>query len=89
MTKANIEFDLDNFEGNDRADFKLFSIMSDMYSSLHDLDDLRRTLYKGYEYYPPEGEQLEIDGDYQLINVDKLIDRIIEIISDSKINEVV
>ena len=73
---------------NDFYDLIVFQRANAMYMSLTELYNIRRKLYKGWDYYAetqPEGEE---DSKYSLINVDKLLDDIWEIIIDSKIDEI-
>jgi len=67
MTK--ITYEMDSIE--DSGDLKLYQIAKDMMMSLYRLQDLSRSIYKGYEKY----------------DEDKIIDQLNDILYESKIGE--
>ena len=82
--KVIYEFEPDPEKNMDQYKLELMQFAEDMYSSLSDIDNLVRNLRKGYVYYPPESEEELKDDKYALIDIDKLIDDLSDILSESK-----
>jgi len=73
---------------NDFYDFVIYQRANDLYMAMTELDNVRRNLNKGYVYYAEKQPQQEENSPYSLINVDKLVDDISEILSDSRVHEI-
>jgi len=93
--KVIYEFNPDSEESDDINNLKMFQNASNMYIALTDLDNLRRSLYKGWKYYDDSTDLLDDDKPedkdenvYSRINVDELLDDIVSILNDSKIFEI-
>ena len=88
--KVIYEFEPDDEKNNDEYELKLIQRASDMFGALCDLDSLKRNLYKGYKYYPPEPENIidENESPYSKVNIDDLIDDLGQILEDAKYYEI-
>ena len=82
--KVIYEFHPDDDKNNDRYELSLLRMAASMDSALHDIDNIRRSLYKGYKYYDPESEDDE-NSDYSKINVELLLEDLCSAIEASKI----
>lgn len=81
------EFNLNDKENDDEYELNLVQIAKPMFNSLEDLDDLRRNLNKGYRYFPAEEDKADNDK-YEKINLNKLLDDLSEILTESKIFDI-
>ena len=77
--KVTYHYDLDNEDANDKFNLNLAHHAFDMYSALDDLYQLKRNLEKGYVYY-----KTEEDEEKNIVDVDRLIDDLCEILSSSR-----
>ena len=84
--KVIYEFEPDE-DNNDSHHLSLVRNASRMFDALHEIDNIRRKLYKGYVYYDSKDEDDDDDSEYSRINVELLIDNIADQISDSGIFE--
>ena len=86
--KVIYEFYLDDPENNDdRTDLKIIQNANNMYLAITELDDVCRSLRKGYVYQKDEEED-EAEAPYCKINVDLLLDNLHEILSDSNVMDI-
>jgi hypothetical protein len=79
--KVTYLFDLDKEDSNDKFNLALTQHAFDMYTALDKLDNLRRNLYKGYEYYNVKNQGSEDESSE--VDVDKLLDALSDIICSS------
>lgn len=77
--KVIYEFNLEA-DKDDHSELEIFQRARSFYLAISDLHDISRTLNKGWDYYAEE--QPENDK-YRLINVDKLLDDLNDIIYES------